>query len=108
MESYPEYSGLYILSAFSRLSIPNYEIEFVIQDFITGINFLRQQYEFETQENIIANIIDIYQRKIGQINEEFGNLFLELISSRKIARLIYPSLPNQSKMILLSILLKTR
>ncbi|GIK60400.1 MAG: RecQ family ATP-dependent DNA helicase [Ignavibacteriota bacterium] len=106
MESYPEYSGLYILSAFSRLSIPNYEIEFVIQDFITGINFLRQQYEFETQENIIANIIDIYQRKIGQINEEFGNLFLELISSRKIARLIYPSLPNQSKMILLSILLK--
>ncbi|MDT3697750.1 MAG: RecQ family ATP-dependent DNA helicase [Ignavibacterium sp.] len=106
MESYPEYSGLYILSAFARLSIPNHEIELVNQDFRTGINFIRQQYDFEIQENIIANIIDIYQRKIGQINVEFGKLLLDLISSRKIARLIYPSLPKHSKMILLSILLK--
>ncbi|GAB4129986.1 MAG: hypothetical protein Fur0015_03860 [Ignavibacteriales bacterium] len=106
MESYPEYSGLYILSAFARLSIPNHEIELVNRDFRTGINFIRQQYDFEIQENIIANIIDIYQRKIGQINVEFGKLLLDLISSRKIARRIYPSLPNHSKMILLSILLK--
>lgn len=106
MESYPEYAGLHILSAFARLSIPNNEIELVNQDFSTGINFIRQQYDFEMQENIIANIIDVYQRKIGQINEEFGRLLLDLIPSRKIARLIYPSLPKQSKMILLSILLK--
>lgn len=107
MESYPEYAGLHILSAFARLSIPNNEIELVNQDFSTGINFIRQQYDFERQENIIANIIDVYQRKIGQINEEFGRLLLDLIPSRKIARLIYPSLPKQSKMILLSILLKS-
>ena len=106
MESYPEYAGLHILSAFARLSIPNHEIELVNQDFSTGINFIRQQYDIEMQENIIANIIGVYQRKIGQINEEFGKLLLDLIPSRKIARLIYPSLPNQSKMILLSILLK--
>jgi len=106
MESYPEYSGLYILSAFARLSITNHETELVNQDFNTGINFIRQQYDFEMQENIVANIIEIYQRKIGPINEQFGKLLLDLISSRNIARLLYPSLPEQSKMILLSILLK--
>lgn len=106
MESYPEYAGLYILSAFARLSLPNHEIDLVNQDFSTGINFIREQYDFEVQENIIANIIDVYQRKIGHINEVFGKLLLDLIPSRKIARLIYPSLPKQSKMILLSILLK--
>ncbi|MBU0561778.1 MAG: DEAD/DEAH box helicase [Bacteroidetes bacterium] len=106
MESYPEYAGLYILRAFARLSLPNNETELVNQDFSTGINFLREQYDFEIQENIIANIIDVYQRKIGQINEEFGKLLLDLIPSRKIARLIYPSLPERSKVILLTILLK--
>lgn len=106
MESYPEYAGLYILSAFARLSLPNYENDLVNQDFSTGVNFICEQYDFEIQENIISNIIDVYQRKIGQIDEEFGKLLLDLIPSRKIARLIYPSIPKQSKMILLSILLK--
>ena len=106
MESYPEYAGLYFLSAFARLLIPNHEIELVNQDFGTGINFIREQYDFETQEKIISNMIDVYQRKIGQINEEFGKLLLDLIPSRKIARLIYPSIPTHSTMLLLSILLK--
>lgn len=106
IESYPEYSGLYILSAFARLLIPNHDIELVKQDFRTGINFIRQIYDFEMQENIIANIIDNYQKRIGQIGVEIGSLLLDNISSRKIARLIYPSLPNHSKMILLSILLE--
>jgi ATP-dependent DNA helicase RecQ len=106
MESFPEYAGLYILSAFARLSLPNHEIELVNQDFRTGINFIREQYDFEVQETIIAKIIDIYQRKIGPINAEFGKLLLDLSPSRNIARLIYPSLPKQSMIILLSILLK--
>ena len=106
LESYPEYSGLYILSAFSRLALPNYEIELVNQDFSTGINFIREQFDFETQELIITNIINVYQSKIGQINEEFGELLLGLFPSRNIARLIYPSLQIQSMAILLSNLLQ--
>ena len=106
LESYPEYSGLYILSAFSRLALPNYEIELVNQDFSTGINFIREQFDFETQELIITNIINVYQSKIGQINEEFGELLLGLFPSRNIARLIYHSLQIQSMAILLSNLLQ--
>lgn len=107
MESYPEYPGLYILSAFSRLSLPNYDFEQVNNDFKTGINFIRLQYNLDVQEEIVSNIINIYQRKVGRINKDFGKLLLDLIPSRKIARLIYPSLPQHSTEILLSILLKS-
>lgn len=106
IEDKPEYPGLYILRAFSRLLLPNPNIELTNGDFITGIKLIRSQYKIEIQEEIIINIIDFYQSKIGQLNEVFGKMLLDLIPSRKIARLLFTSLPKQSQTILLSILLE--
>lgn len=106
IESYPDYPGLYILSAFSRLSLPNQSIEQINNDFNTGLNLIRDQLDSGQQEEILVKIINYYQIKAGNINETFGEMLLELIPSRKIARLLYTSLPEISQIILLSELTK--
>ena len=107
LESYPDHPGLLILSAFSRLIIPNIPDDRTLDEFERGIKMLAKVPQTEDLHEALAEILQLISTKRPKLVTTICHITLRQFPQREIARttLKYADMTTESGMLAMKILL---
>jgi ATP-dependent DNA helicase RecQ len=86
LESYPDHPGLLILSAFSRLIIPNIPDDRTLDEFERGIRMLARAPPTEGLHQALAEILQLISTRRPQLVTAICHITLRQFPQREIAR----------------------
>ena len=107
LESFPSHPGLYLLSGFSRLLLPNQEIEQALSDFRSGFQNI-QDFPISGREEIIVQFLRNFEQwsesiqNFEKVQTEIAEIILNELPTRTIARVVYHFNPVLAERILLN------
>lgn len=108
LESYPDHPGLLILSAFSRLIIPNIPDDRTLDEFERGIKVLARSPSVEGLHEALAEILQLISTKRPQLVAVICHITLRQFPQRDIARttLQHADVASEPGMLALRVLLE--
>ncbi len=103
-ESHTGYPGLYILISMSRMLLPNPVISTAIDDFKTGLDFIKKLFVNDNRKQIdfVMGFIKEYKKHIQITGNEFYNILLDEFPIREVAINLLDSIPEKSLNILIN------
>ena len=111
LESFPSHPGLYLLSGFSRLLLPNQEIEQALNDFRSGFQNI-QDLPISGQEEIIVQFLRNFEQwsesiqNFEKVQMDIAEIVLYELPTRTIAHAVYHINPFHAERILLNAILR--
>lgn len=109
LESYPDHSGLLLLSSYSRLIIPKLTASTAFDEFQRAIKSLAKLAEKEDSIKAIAIFLEMIKQIRPSLMDKFCYIVLEEFPQRKVARITLENLEitDESAMFALKILLES-
>jgi len=109
LESYPDHPGLLLLSAFSRIMIPNLPTDVAISEFQKAVKLSAKLPKNEDTLNALTSFLEMIKQKRPPLINNFCYIVLEGFPQRDMARIAlkYADVASESGVFALRILLET-
>jgi ATP-dependent DNA helicase RecQ len=111
LESDTENPGLLFLSSLARLLLPDPEVEIAADELKSSLNYLSPLPSTRQHEVIEAMYQELNDwlsttHDFVEMQQQYSSVFLDVFPTRKVARMVYPVIPERSEQILVNLLFK--